>query len=87
MLTPPHPSLQEEHWTYHCGDWMVYVGKWEMQDFERQSPGSSQAWFIKHCFDPADGDMFWDWLAGDTGWSCVFKCPRCGTHKVFYDSD
>ncbi len=36
MRTPRHPTLQQEHWTYHCGGWVTYLGKWEKPDFERQ---------------------------------------------------
>lgn len=87
MRTPRHPTLQDEHWTYHCGGWMVYLGKWEMQDFERQAPGRAREWLIDCFDDPDDGEMYWDWLEGNIGWSCVFRCPRCGSYKVFYDSD
>jgi uncharacterized protein CbrC (UPF0167 family) len=86
MRTPRHPTLQDEHWTYHCGGWMVYLGRWEMQDFERQAPGRAREWFIERFDDPTDGEMYWEWLEGDMGWSCVFGCPRCGTYKVFYDA-
>lgn len=86
MRTPRHPTLQNEHWTFHCGGWMVYVGKWEIQDFERQSPGRAYEWFADHFSDPDDAEMYWDWIKSDMGWSCVFVCPRCGQHKVFYDT-
>ena len=85
MRTPTHPSLQDEHWTFHCGGWMVYLGKWEVQDFERQAPGRAYEWFAEHFHHPEDAEMVWEWALGDMGWSCVFVCPRCGMHKVFYD--
>jgi uncharacterized protein CbrC (UPF0167 family) len=85
LRTPRHPTLQEEHWSLHCGGWMTYVGRWEPQDVERQSPGKAYEWFSKYTVDSDDPETIWDFIQSDTGWSCVFECSKCGHFKVFYD--
>jgi hypothetical protein len=64
---------------------MTYIGKWEIQDFERQAPGRAYEWCAEHFSDPDDAEMYWDSVKSDMGWSCVFVYPRCGIHKVFYN--
>jgi uncharacterized protein CbrC (UPF0167 family) len=87
MRTPAPPALQREYWPFHCGGWMQYLGNWQPDDFERQAPGRAVEWLGEHIDDRGMAQDYMSWLGSDLAWSCVYACPRCGTHKVYVDAD
>ena len=87
LRTPQSFSCQEEDWPWHCGGFMQYVGAWQIDDFDRWAPGRAQEAFVEACDDPADGEMYWDWLEGGLGVSEVYRCLACGKLRLRYNSD
>lgn len=89
LRTPCHQALQSEYWPWHCGGLMVYVGRWEPEDFNRHAGGEGFTFFAQAL--PADraeeAEDMWSWLENYIAWSCVYQCPRCKTHRVYVDAD
>jgi uncharacterized protein CbrC (UPF0167 family) len=87
LRTPRHMALQREYWPFHCHGFMAYLGRWQLEDFEKQSPGRGREWFGEHMGPDEPWEDMWEWLPADIGWSYVFQCQTCGRHRVFVDSD
>ena len=87
VRTPRHAALQREYWPYHCQGFMAYLGRWQQEDFEKQSPGRGREWFGEHMAPEEPWEDMWEWLEGGIGWSYVYRCLPCGWHRVFVDSD
>jgi uncharacterized protein CbrC (UPF0167 family) len=86
IRTPRHQTLQREYWPYHCKGFMAYLGRWQQEDFEKQSPGRGREWFREHMSPDRGWQDMWEWLRTNIGWSYVYQCECCGLHRVFVDS-
>lgn len=76
--TPPVPWIQNNEWPVCCGDFALYLGEWDRNEFENHGDGKKLLSNMLSDDDKKkyDIDYLWDNI-GD--WCCafIFKCINC----------
>lgn len=72
--TPDVSCFQDIYHPVHCNDFMVYIGRWEMEDFVRNAPDGGGERLFKEMNNDEEFDHLWEWTleekAGyDGNWS------------------
>ncbi len=87
QFNPPVPWIQDNDWPVCCDDFMIYIGEWEQDDFNKHSDHNNGIELLKKLIDPEISsrvdsfEVLWDQL-GDWAAAFTFRCPHCGKKIV-----
>lgn len=81
--TPSFWTWQQASWLICCNNFMLYMGEWGEEDFNRYAPNGAG----KDLFDQVQqcGTQTWDQLREDGFY--VFRCSHCEKWRAFDDQD
>jgi uncharacterized protein CbrC (UPF0167 family) len=84
LRTPNYPTIQGEQWQFCCRRPMVFVGRWERDDFTRRAPdGGGRRFFEEVVQDTVPG--LWEDQLHDVTGVYVFKCASCDRLTAHWD--
>lgn len=88
LTTPAYVTMQGEQWLYCCKKTMVYIGEWDMNEFDRVGDSLNQSGrdYFKQIMVPEMN--YWDdGSIGDSVGCFMFRCSDCGKHRGHWDID
>lgn len=79
---PPVPWIQYNDWPVSCGEFCIYVGEWDKEEFIRQAPDGNGKQYVMSILDDfsrskiVDIDIFWNDIGRNTA-VFIFECTNC----------
>jgi uncharacterized protein CbrC (UPF0167 family) len=84
LRTPTYISIQGEQWQFCCRRAMVFVGKWNREEFSAHAPDGDGRRLFEEVVQGCIPGLWEDRLHDVTG-VYVFRCPSCARMRAHWD--
>jgi uncharacterized protein CbrC (UPF0167 family) len=89
--TPPVPWIQYNDWVVCCGDFGRYIGEWNRDKFNQESPDGDGMKYLMSLLDEfslsrvQNPELLWNSIGATTA-VFVFECLSCGKRTAVVQS-